>query len=67
MHTSEMCYQVKEKYARRALVTVHFDNYNNTLVSSGKFTRKHSLTFQSTWQTIQSIVATIKKQSTFQV
>ena len=42
MHTSELCYrglnQAKEIYTRRGMVTVHFDDHDNTLAGGSKFT-----------------------------
>ena len=43
MHIPELCYcalkiKQKEMYARRSMVTVYFNDSDNTLVGSGQFT-----------------------------
>ena len=42
MHASELCYcglnQTKEMFAKKGMVAVHFDDHDNTLAGSGKFT-----------------------------
>ena len=42
MHTSELCYRglksSKDIYTRRDVVTVYFDDHDNTLAGGNKFT-----------------------------
>ena len=55
MHASELCYcglnQAEEMYTRRGMVTVQFNDGDNTLAGSGKFTYKATISNKLRWKT----------------